>query len=140
MGGEIGRVRAMLQFIKFCIVGVSNTVVNLAVYYVLVALNKDFYLAANVIAWFVSVLNAFFWNNKVVFTGNGQDWKSVVARLLKTYVSYCATMLLSTLLLHFEVEQWGIHPFVAPVINVLIMLPVNFMINKYWAFAKKKRK
>jgi len=131
--------RSLLQFVKFCIVGASNTLVNLAVYYLIVLINRELYLAAYVIAWLVSVLNAFYWNNRFVFADGNNDWRSVGIKLVKTYISYGTTMLLSTVLLHFEVEVWGISEFTAPIINVAIMTPLNFIINKYWAFARGRR-
>ncbi len=130
-----------MQFIKFCLVGVSNTIVNLAVYYLILMIDQRLYLAANVIAWVVSVLNAFIWNNRLVFAGEKERaWKDTWVRLMRTYIAYGATMLLGTVLLHVEVEIWGISRFLAPVINLFITTPVNFITNKFWAFAKRKGK
>lgn len=136
--GYAERRKTLLQFIKFCIVGISNAVVSLTVYYLIVLLNSEAYLAANVIAWLVSVLNAFFWNNRLVFAGGERDWQSIGKRLLKTYTSYGASMLLSTALLHLEIELWGVSRFLAPIINICITTPINFYANKFWAFAKRK--
>ena len=65
---------AFLQFVKFGLVGVSNTVVNYAIYLgVLVCLRalgvwKGYdYLAATAAGFVLSVLWSFFWNNKFVF-------------------------------------------------------------------------
>lgn len=132
-----GSKSTLFQFIKFCVVGVSNMIVNLAVYYIVVLINRQLYLLANVLAWIISVLNAFYWNNRVVFIGGKRDWKSVLIRLVKTYILYAGTMLLSMVLLHFEVEDWGISELVAPIINIFISTPVNYVISKFWAFREK---
>lgn len=129
------RRESIVQFIKFCMVGASSAVVNLAVYYLIVLINNKLYLVANVLGWIVSVLNAFFWNNRLVFSGGEQDWRSIGKRLLRTYVSYAATMLLATVLLHFEVQVWGISEFIAPLINICVTTPINFVANKFWTFA-----
>ena len=129
----------LLQFIKFCIVGASNTLVNFAVYYLIVLIDRKFYLVAYVIAWMVSVLNAYFWNDRFVFKDERADWRSVCIKLARAYISYGATMLLSAALLYFEVEAWGISEFVAPVINVVFITPVNFAANKYWTFRQSRK-
>ncbi|MPM62891.1 hypothetical protein SDC9_109769 [bioreactor metagenome] len=125
------------QFAKFCIVGVSNTLVNLAVYYVIIVINSNLYLVANIVAWFISVLNAFCWSNRFVFSASNKDKKSILLRLGKTYLVYGATMLLATVLLRFEVEVWGISKAIAPIINVALFTPINFLLNKFWTFAGK---
>lgn len=134
------RQKSLIQFIKFCVVGVSNTLVNLAVYYLIVLFNRELYLAAYVIAWLVSVLNAFFWNNRFVFKDKKAGWRSACIKLVKAYISYGTTMLLSVLLLRSQVEVWGISEIVAPIINVAVTTPINFVINKYWTFAQKRKK
>jgi hypothetical protein len=56
----------ILQFIKFGIVGLSNTAISYIIYFLLVYFDLH-YLIASIIAFFISVLNSFFWNNKYVF-------------------------------------------------------------------------
>lgn len=131
--------KLFFQFVKFCIIGVSNTLVNLAVYYLVILIDRELYLAAYMLAWLVSVLNAFLWNNRFVFTDRKGGWQNAVIKLVRTYISYGATLLLSTVLLHFEVEVCRISEFAAPVINVVVMTPINFVINKYWTFARREK-
>ena len=58
-------------------------------------------------------------------------WKA----LLKTYVSYSFTgLFLCTALLVLWVQVLHISEFVAPLINLVVSVPVNFLINKFWAF------
>ena len=58
---------ALIQFVKFGIVGVSNTLIHYFTYLILIALGCH-YLIASVAGFLVSVVNAFYWNNKYVFT------------------------------------------------------------------------
>lgn len=125
---------ALLQFIKFGIVGVSNTLISLAVYYIFLWINKDLYLLGNVAGWVVSVANAFYWNNKYVFADDRTGVWSMITKLCKTYLSYGATFLLSTFLLYLEVDIWGWSSAISPLINLLITIPLNFLLNKFWAF------
>ena len=118
------------QFIKFCIVGLSNTAVNFAVYYTIIFFGVN-YLFANALAFIVSVINAFFWSKKFVFKESG---KSVAKQLAKVYASYGITFLLSMGTLFLMVDILGISEYIAPLINLCITVPLNFLLNKYWAF------
>lgn len=124
----------VVQFIKFGLVGVSNTLISLAVYYVFLWISKDLYLWGNVMGWIVSVANAFFWNNKFVFTGSQTGWKAALKKLGKTYFSYGATFVLSTVLLYLEVDLLHWSAVISPVLNLLVTIPLNFLLNKFWAF------
>ena len=63
-------VERLWQFVKFGIVGLSNTLISLAVYEACLALGVH-YLLADPIGLVVSVVNAYYWNNRCVF-GDGQ--------------------------------------------------------------------
>ena len=126
--------QSLVQFIKFGIVGVSNTLISLLVYYIVLWINEDWYLAGNIGGWVISVANAFFWNERYVFVQQKHDFKSVLIRIGKTYLSYGATFLLSTVLLYLEVDVWQWSAVIAPVANLLITIPLNFLLNKFWAF------
>lgn len=119
------------QFIKFGLVGISNTLISLMVYYLFLFLDCN-YLASNIIAWLVSVLNAYFWNNKYVFK-NDVFW---IKGLFKTYASYGLSFVLSMLFLWFLVEILSISQMIAPVLVLLITTPMNFIMNKYWTFRR----
>lgn len=122
------------QFIKFGLVGVSNTAISLGIYYIFIYFNKDLYLLGSIAGFFVSVLNSFYWNNKYVFETQGQgEW---FKRLIKTYMSYGGTTILSTVLLYLEVDILHINEAIAPLINLVITVPLNYLVNKLWAFKK----
>lgn len=127
----------IIQFIKFGIVGVSNTLVSLAVYYVFLFIDERLYLVGNVVGWIVSVANAFYWNNRYVFKGSGE---SLLRKLAKVYASYGFTFLLSTLLLYIEVDVLSLSAVISPILNLLITIPINFLLNKFWTFSGKRKR
>lgn len=128
-----------IQFIKFGLVGVSNTLVSLACYYLIYYLNPDLYLLGSIVGTIVSIANAFFWNDRFVFAGNDKSLKSKLHRLLKTYISYGGTSLLSTVLLWLEVDVFSLSKIIAPIVNLIITIPLNFVINKLWTFCKEEK-
>lgn len=129
-----------LQFVKFGLVGVSNTVIAYVVYMIFLRL-KVYYVIANLIGFFVSVINAFYWNNKFVFQSKEGEDRSVVKAFLKTLISYSGTgVVLSNALLILWVEIIHMPKEIAPIINLLITIPLNFILNKFWAFREKRKK
>lgn len=121
-----------IQFVKFGIVGLSNTMISYLVYVFLVSFGIN-YLAASIAGFIVSVINSFYWNNKYVFAGTESRvlWKAFV----KTFLSYAGTgLVLSNILLYLWVDVVHIHEMAAPIINLFITIPLNFLFNKLWAF------
>lgn len=132
--------KALIQFIKFGIVGVSNTLlsyaINVAVLLILSPLNisRDYFIA-NIISFIISVAWSFFWNNKYVFKQREGEKRNIVSALLKTYVSYGVTgLVLANVLSFLWVDVLGISKYIAPLLNLVISVPVNFLLNKLWAF------
>ncbi len=137
-------IEAFLQFVKFGIVGVSNTIISYVLYAGCLLIFRGIgiltgidYIVAQVIQFILSVLWSFYWNNKYVFELKKGEKRSLWKSLLKTYVSYSFTgLFLSSILLVLWVQILGISEFIAPIINLLISVPLNFIINKFWAFKK----
>ena len=158
----------MIQFIKFGIVGVSNTLVNYIVYLIFFSIGVP-YLIANALGFIISVLNAWFWGSRFVFKEDETKQKRVWWQvLLKTYASYLLGFFINSFLLWIcvsvvNVGQYfgfagdiinalkslvGTEPtefdaetlsgIVGPVINIFVVVPINFVINKFWAYRQKK--
>lgn len=130
----------LIQFIKFGLVGLANTLISYIIYVILVFFSFH-YLLANIVGFLISIINAYYWNNKYVFQVNEKEkqvwWKS----FLKTFISYAGTgLILNNILLFLWVDMLGIHEIAAPIINLFISVPINFILNKYWAFKKAVRK
>ncbi len=159
----------IIQFIKFGLVGVSNTLVNYIVYVIFIALGAH-YVVANTMGFLISVLNAYFWGSRFVFkedeTKEKRVWWQV---LLKTYASYALGFVINTLLLALWIDVLNIGQYfgfvggiiayfsgiftflpkemthtelseiVGPVLNMFVTVPINFVINKFWAYRQKNK-
>lgn len=134
-----------MQFVKFGIVGVSNTLISYVLYAVSLLLFQKYrifvgfdYFISQIIAFVLSVLWSFYWNNKLVFVATDGQKRSIWKSLLKTYVSYSFTgLFLNSILLVLWIQVFHISEFIAPIINLLVSVPINFIINKFWAFKSK---
>ena len=162
--GQQKKVRksALWQFIKFGLVGVSNTVVSYTVYSLCYyALHTDVHVA-NVTGFVISVLNAYIWQSKFVFKESEAKEHRVWWRvLIKTYISYAFSgLFLTELLLLLWINVLNIGQYlvdaaawfskfgiamsgydlavsIAPFLNMVITIPINFIINKFWAYRQK---
>lgn len=135
-----GLLEALTQFFKFGLVGVTNTAISYGLNVLVLTLLKPYrlswdYVAGNVVAFLLSVLWSFYWNNKYVFTQKGGPKRRIGPALLKTYISYGFTgILLTNALSYLWIHRLGISKYVAPLINLVVSIPLNFIINKFWAF------
>lgn len=133
---------SFMQFVRFGIVGVSNTIISYVLYVGslltfqrLEILPNGDYLVAHVIEFVLSVAWSFYWNNKMVFIKEEGQNRSIWKALIKTYISYSFTgLFLNSILLVLWIQVFHISEFVAPIINLLVSVPINFLINKFWAF------
>lgn len=133
-------INSVIQFIKFGMVGVSNTLISYIInILVLMMLSNSIiewdYVIANIVSFVLSVLWSFYWNNRYVFKLENDTYRNVWKTLLKTYVAYGFTgIILSNILSFVWVTLLGISKFIAPLLNLVISVPFNFLINKKWAF------
>jgi putative flippase GtrA len=122
------------QFIGFSLVGVSNTIVLLLVYYFFLWIDSNLYIVGNVLGACMGIVNSFFWISKFVFKNKREH---MAKSLLKMCISYLLTIGLQTALLYLMVNELCISKRIAPLINIAVTTPVNFVLNKYWAFRDK---
>lgn len=123
---------SLIQFIKFGLVGVLNNLICYVIYIVLITLGMH-YTPANIIGFSVSVFNSYYWNNKYVFvTDKKRVWWIT---FIKTYISYAGTgIILSNILLYIWIDMLNISAIIAPIINLVVTIPINFIVNKFWAY------
>lgn len=124
------------QVIKFGIVGCSNTVIALGVYWILCHLGIH-YAVSFAIGEVISILNAYFWSNLFVFKKKEGEHRNHAKSMGKVFVIYISTFLLAEVLLYLQVDYLGWNESLAPVLNLLVTIPINFLLNKFWAFKKE---
>jgi putative flippase GtrA len=126
----------LIQFIKFGLVGVSNNVIYLGIYYIFERIDPALYIFGNTVGFIVSVLNAYFWNRKFVFKNTQEGHKK---SLVKTFAAYGVTFLIATGLLVLYVENFGIPEKFAPLLNIPVTILLNFLLNKFWVMRGTRR-
>lgn len=130
--------RSVRQFLKFGIVGFSNTIIAYVVYSLGIYWGLH-YLLANAFAFLISVLNAYFWSDRYVFKKKDNEERNTILTLIKTIIAYGSTgILLASLLLYIYIDKFGVSEYVAQLLVLLVTIPVNFVMNKFWAFQTYK--
>ncbi len=149
------------QFLKFGLVGLSNTLISEVIYAVIVCL-KGHYLFASTTGFVLSIFNAYYWNNQYVFKEDESLEKRVWWKvLIKTFIAYLWGFLANLMLLVLWIDvmhianymtpvagllsRWGIRFLDAEVlgnlfaegVNLVLILPMNYLVNKLWAFRQK---
>ncbi|MCR5650733.1 MAG: GtrA family protein [Lachnospiraceae bacterium] len=132
----------LIQFIKFGIVGLTNTAVsylfNILTIYLLSKTGVSWdYIAGNVVGFITGTIWSFFLNDRFVFNEKKDPDENKGKILIKTFLVYGFTIILvSNVLSYVWINIFGISKYIAPVINLCISVPLNFILNKYWAFRR----
>lgn len=135
---------ALIQFIKFGIVGGINTVLTYMItngcYYGF----RYFYgfpiheQICNLISFVITVLISYLLNRRFVFHEKDEEKQPWYKALAKVYASYALTeLLIMGILIDIQVERLGIPLYIATVINLCVTVPLNFILNKFWAYRNR---
>jgi putative flippase GtrA len=128
----MGKASNWVQLAKFCAVGGSGYVVNLAVFALCVEGFDAHHLVAATAAFVVAVVNNFWWNRHWTFAARGGRASFQAARFFA--VSIVAFVVAATIL-QVLVTVAGMNELLAQAISIAVSTPLNFVGNKIWSFA-----
>ena len=134
--------KPIIQFAKFGIVGTSSTIITLVIdnfcYYVVFSAIDNEPLRgwiSTLIAFVISVTNSYYWNNKFVFSQGKKTAKQHIYTYLKTFISYGLTgIVINGFIKHLLIGK--IDYFLLSFGVIAINVPLNYVLNKFWAFKK----
>ena len=122
------------QLVKFCVVGATGYVVNLAVYAILLEVAGFHYLPAAIGSFLVAVTNNYLWNRLWTFRHQRGHVVLQGARfLVVSTLALGANLLVLQLLV-----SAGLGEVVAQAIAIVLVTPVNFIGNKLWSFRHRR--
>ncbi|MCM1219993.1 MAG: GtrA family protein [Lachnospiraceae bacterium] len=126
------------QFIKFACVGCFNTIILLAVYYIVIFIfGESAYLLGQTFGYVTGIVNSYFWNSKIVFHAD------IAAKPRKAFVRMCMcygiTYVVQIGILFAGVEMLHISERIVPIIAIMVTTPVNYLLNRSFAFENKIR-
>ncbi|MBA2343315.1 MAG: GtrA family protein [Thermoleophilaceae bacterium] len=124
-----------VQLVKFCAVGGSGYVVNLAVFTAAVELAGVHYLVAATLAFVVAVLNNFWWNRHWTFGAREGHAGFQAARFFTVSV---VAFVFAAGVLELLVSVAGLPEVLAQAISIVAATPLNFVGNKMWSFGRDR--
>jgi putative flippase GtrA len=120
----------LIQFIKFGTVGISNTLLNFAVYTLLLKVFGVWYLAAAAIGFALGAVNGFLWNRRWTFRGHVGDALTPVRWAI---VQGCG-LALNAGLLYLWVAGVGVDKLLGEALSIVVVTTVTFLANRAWTF------
>jgi dolichol-phosphate mannosyltransferase len=121
-----------VQLAKFCAVGATGYVINLAVYTALLKWAGLHYLAAATVSFVVAVSSNYWWNRHWTFRGERGHFALQGMRFFAvSVVVFVANLVLLRLLV-----EAGVGKVLAQAIAVVAVTPLNFLGNKLWSFRR----
>ena len=134
MGAALRRRGNWEQLVKFCVVGGTGYVVNLAVYTLLVAGFDVHYIPAAVCSFLVAVTNNYTWNRLWTFRAQRGH---VAYQGMRFLVVSTLALGANLLVLHLLVTA-GLDEVLAQAIAIVLVTPINFIGNKLWSFGPRR--
>lgn len=125
--------REISKFIKFGIVGILNTLINWTIFAILNFLGM-YYIISNIIAYVIATINSYIWNSKWVFKYKGEDKKETTGKFILLNLFGLS---LNTVILYLFVDLMRFNKLIALVITTIIVMIINYILNKVWVFKEK---
>jgi len=122
------------QLAKFCVVGASGYVVNLAVYTALLKGADFHYIQAATCSFVVAVTNNYLWNRLWTFRHNRGHFAFQGLRFfVVAVIAYLGNLAILAALVSL-----GVGEIVSQAIAIVLVTPANFIGNKLWSFRRHR--
>jgi putative flippase GtrA len=131
-GAALRRPHNWVQLAKFCTVGATGYVVNLAVFALLVHWAGVHYLVAAVFSFLVAVTNNYTWNRLWTF----RNQRGHVAYQGLRFLVVSTVALGANLVFLSVLVALGMPKVPAQAIAIVLVTPWNFVANKLWSFRR----
>lgn len=116
------------MFIRYVVIGVLTTVVNIVVFFVFKHLGVN-YLVANTIAWFVSVVFAFFTNKRIVFQSKSKN-AAAFAEMALFFILRAVSLILDDGLMYLGISVMMLNTGVVKIAVQIIVIITNYIFSK----------
>ena len=120
----------LVQFVKFGIVGVSNTLLTFAVFTLLLKVFGVWYIASSAIGFVIGAVNGFLLNRRWTFAGHVGDAYTP----LRWAVVQGTGLGINLGLLYLLVHDAGIDELLAQALATVVVTVSTFLANRAWTF------
>ena len=124
------KINVSVQFVKFGLVGISNTIVTAVVIWLMLKIFGFNDFTANIIGYIAGLTNSFIWNRKWTFQSNLKTKETVFKFILTFVIAYLLQLgVLFLLLNRLSIDAYWCH-----LIAIAVYTIVNFVLNKFYTF------
>jgi putative flippase GtrA len=120
----------LVQFVKFGIVGISNTLLTFVIYTLLLKVFGVWYLAASAIGFIVGAVNGFLLNRRWTFADHVGDSLTPV----RWAVVQSGGLGINLGLLYVFVHDAALDKLVAQALATIVVTVTTFFVNRAWTF------
>ncbi|RJE84668.1 GtrA family protein [Paenibacillus sp. 1011MAR3C5] len=131
--------RSIKQFLTFSVIGGLNTIIDMAVFTLLIVVHTH-YSIAQIAAYAAGMLNSYIMNSVFTFRSEtaGSGKRGGATRMLRFMLWNLFMLGVSLLLLVIATEWAGLHELVGKAIVTVLVVALNFYGSKRWVFAGRK--
>ena len=127
------------ELIKYFFIGVITTILNYSVFNVLVDIAHIGMHISNIIAWFISVIFAYFTNKLFVFESKSLNPKILGKEFLSFGLARVFSLILEEIILYIFVDALNMNKRIIKLIANGVVIIVNYVLSKFIIFRKPKR-
>ncbi|BCG57261.1 MULTISPECIES: GtrA family protein [Paenibacillus] len=130
----------IIQFVKFNIVGLLNTLVDMAVFALLNSLGL-FYVVAQIISYGAGTANSFVLNSNITFKDRKRSKEEGFdhRQLLRFIILNLVVLGISLLLMSLLIDRLGLQELVSKVLATFVTVIINFFGSRKWVFVDPKQ-
>lgn len=119
------------QAVKYGIVGVSNTLITMAVIWVMMKVFGCREGLSNITGYVAGIVNSFVWNKQWTFKGSSTGWMKGMTRFGIAFavcyaLQYALVLFLNS---HLTIDHYYNH-----LIGMVFYTAINFLMNKFYTF------
>ncbi|MCP8856192.1 GtrA family protein [Latilactobacillus sakei] len=121
--------------LMYLVFGVLTTAVNMVVFYLLDQYTGMYYLLSNTIAWFLSVLFAFFTNKTWVFQSKYTNFRDFSREIASFFFFRGISYIMDTAIMFVGISMLHGPNMVVKIIDQFVIILANYIFSK-WIFNK----
>jgi len=121
----------VIQFIKFGVIGILNTIIQYIVFYFFYSIFGLYYIFSSAFGYFCGVLNSYLLNRSWTFKSKYCNKRKEFAKFtIVNIFSLGINLIVLELLVSYSVFR----PEIAQVFAIMFSMVANFVGNKFWTF------
>lgn len=126
------------EIINYLIFGLLTTIVNYIVFFLLLLLFKQIpTVISNTIAWFISILFAYFTNRRWVFQSQAKGLKAILIEFWWFLIARIFSLFIDNLIVYLGIDRWHQNELLVKLVSQILIVILNYLFSK-WIFKSKK--